>query len=88
MIWDRVLGRGTHQDHISWIIGQSWRGNTRCIVHKKVFIGSQDGVTMIRVVRPGDDWEEDNILPLAHTPLWDIRCYVGVLYNVFMIGEH
>jgi len=26
-IWGRVLGRGTYQDHISWLIGGPWGGN-------------------------------------------------------------
>ena len=27
VIWGSVLGKGTHQDHISWLIGNPWGGN-------------------------------------------------------------
>ena len=33
-------------------------------------------------------WEEDNILPPPYIPLQGIKYFVGVLYNVFEVGEH
>lgn len=44
LIYSRVLAGDTQQHHISWLIGNHLGANGRCIVHQKVFIGSQDGV--------------------------------------------
>ena len=53
MILDMMMGKGTYQNHISWLSEHPWEGCLRHIMHRIVIIESNDGVICNRWEKKG-----------------------------------
>ena len=71
-----MLGRGTYQDHISWLIGQPGGDNINVLHINEYFMGPRMVIyATIEVIRPVHGWEEDKYIGTSpywpSDPLWE-----------------